>query len=184
MSSIGVNHLRNDAEVKVRGEAKYTTDLNFKDMLFGAIFRSPIAAGKIISIDTSLAEAADGVIKVITSKDAPSHRHGLVVADQKIFASDEITYAGEPIAAIAANTRTRLATFSMRSLYLWNFWGMSNTGAVDRNRTDDLFLTMEMLYRLSYNGVKAIVTDLRCIFKLERRMREGCLPPPYTTRLR
>ena len=104
MSSIGVNHLRNDAEVKVRGEAKYTTDLNFKDMLFGAIFRSPIAAGKIISIDTSLAEAADGVIKVITSKDAPSHRHGLVVADQKIFASDEITYAGEPIAAIAANT--------------------------------------------------------------------------------
>ena len=27
------------------------------------------------------------------------------------------------------------------------------SGAVNRNRTDDLFLTMEMLYRLSYNGV-------------------------------
>jgi CO/xanthine dehydrogenase Mo-binding subunit len=104
MTSIGVNHLRSDAEIKVRGEARYTTDLNFRDMLFGAIFRSPVAAGKIKSIDTSLAEAADGVIKVITSKDAPSHRHGLVVADQRIFASDEITYAGEPIAAIAANT--------------------------------------------------------------------------------
>ena len=28
-------------------------------------------------------------------------------------------------------------------------------GAIDRNRTDDLLLTMEMLYQLSYNGKNA-----------------------------
>lgn len=104
MKSIGLNYRRSDGEVKVRGEAIYTTDLNFKDMLFGAIYRSPIAAGKIISIDTSLAEVEEGVIKVITSKDAPKHRHGLVVSDQRIFAENEVTYAGEPIAAIAATS--------------------------------------------------------------------------------
>jgi len=107
MTSIGVNHLRSDAEVKVRGEAKYTTDLSFKDMLFGAIYRSPISAGRIVGLDTSVAETADGVVKVITSKDAPSSRHGLVVADQLIFAKDEITFAGEPIATIAAETLTQ-----------------------------------------------------------------------------
>ena len=30
------------------------------------------------------------------------------------------------------------------------------TGAVDRDRTDDLILTMDVLYRLSYNGNKCV----------------------------
>jgi CO/xanthine dehydrogenase Mo-binding subunit len=37
-------------------------------------------------------------------RDAPRHRHGLVVADQRIFASDHVTYEGDPIAAVAAET--------------------------------------------------------------------------------
>ncbi|NQV97361.1 MAG: xanthine dehydrogenase family protein molybdopterin-binding subunit [Acidimicrobiaceae bacterium] len=104
MKIVGEKYARSDGVVKVRGEALYTTDLQFPGMLFGAIFRSPVAAGRILHLDISAAENSPGVHKIITASDAPRHRHGLVVDDEQIFTSSDITYAGEPIAAIAATS--------------------------------------------------------------------------------
>lgn len=51
------------------GRAKYPRDLVFPDMLFARVLRSPFARAKIQRIDTSQAEALDGVKAVITWDD-------------------------------------------------------------------------------------------------------------------
>ncbi len=58
---IGKRISRIDGPDKVSGRAKYTYDVNRPGMLYGKIVRSPHAHAKIVSIDTSAAEAMPGV---------------------------------------------------------------------------------------------------------------------------
>ena len=57
---------RVEGELKVSGEAKYAVDVTLPGMLWGKLLRSPIASGRIKSIDTSKAAALPGVHAVIT----------------------------------------------------------------------------------------------------------------------
>ena len=58
---LGKRISRTDGPDKVSGRAKYTYDLNRPGMLYGKILRSPHAHAKVVSIDTSAAEAMPGV---------------------------------------------------------------------------------------------------------------------------
>jgi CO/xanthine dehydrogenase Mo-binding subunit len=60
-----------DAVERVTGRAKYTGDIDLPGMLVSRVLRSPHAHARIVSIDTSKAEAVPGVRAVITYKDAP-----------------------------------------------------------------------------------------------------------------
>ena len=62
---------RIDGFLKVTGKANYAMDFQVENPAFGFLFKSEIAAGKVLDIDTSAAEKADGVIAVITHKNAP-----------------------------------------------------------------------------------------------------------------
>lgn len=95
---------RSDGPTKVAGTARYTVDVALPGMLHCALVRAPIAAGRIRGIDTSRARALPGVRAVLTADDVPSHRNGMVIRDQRLFAADLVRYEGEPIAAIAADT--------------------------------------------------------------------------------
>jgi 5-(carboxyamino)imidazole ribonucleotide mutase len=57
---------RVEGELKVSGEAKYAVDVTLPGMLWGKLLRSPIASGRIKSIDTSKAAALPGVCKAYT----------------------------------------------------------------------------------------------------------------------
>ena len=57
---IGRSLPRLEAREKVTGRAEYTHNLRLPGMLFGRIFRSTVAHGRIRSIDTSAAEAVPG----------------------------------------------------------------------------------------------------------------------------
>ena len=62
-----------------------------------------IAHARIVSIDTSAAEAMDGVEGVITSADVPGEDgFGVFVNDQPIMARGKVRYVGEAMAAVAA----------------------------------------------------------------------------------
>lgn len=104
MTVVGSRHPRSDAPAKVRGEALYTADVAFPGMLHGAILRSPVARGRIVRLDVTRARSAPGVRQVLTAAEAPPHRSGLVIADQRLLAADRITHEGEPIALVAADT--------------------------------------------------------------------------------
>ena len=80
MSLLGENLVRTDAVGKLTGEARYTVDYDGKDLLHGSLLRSPVPAGLIKAIDTTVAESLPGVRCVITAKDAPDARAGVGAA--------------------------------------------------------------------------------------------------------
>lgn len=94
-----------DAKEKVTGTAKYIDDLAFPGMLICKILRSPHPHAKIVSIDTSKAEALPGVRAVITAADCPANKFGLTIPDVNILAVDKVRYVGDEVAAVAAETR-------------------------------------------------------------------------------
>ena len=71
MGEVGKKHIRVDAYDKATGRTKYYEDLMPKDALYIRIKHSEIAHGFVKSIDTSAAEAIDGVVKVLTCFDVP-----------------------------------------------------------------------------------------------------------------
>ena len=63
--SVGTRPERMDAKDKVTGHALYGTDINLPGLLHGRVLRSPHAHARIVSIDTSKAEALPGVFAVV-----------------------------------------------------------------------------------------------------------------------
>jgi len=108
-SIVGKSVPRVDGVAKVTGVAKYVADLVVPGMTEGKFLRSPYAHARILSIDTSEAEAMDGVIAVLTSEDladiGPYMGRGKN-KDQPIIAAGRVIYAGQPVAAVAALDQT------------------------------------------------------------------------------
>jgi len=97
---------RNDAYIKVTGRAKYADDLKFHNMLHAVPVYTDYVHARIINIDTTLAEKAKGVVKIITHRDVPgSNRFGQIIKDYHIFADDKIRYNGDVVALIVAESR-------------------------------------------------------------------------------
>jgi len=68
---VGTRPIRPDGADKVTGRALYGADFDTSGLLHGHVLRSPHAHARIKSIDTSKAEALQGVLAVVTSKDLP-----------------------------------------------------------------------------------------------------------------
>jgi carbon-monoxide dehydrogenase large subunit len=100
----------------IQGRGKYVANLKLPDMAYLAIKRSPYAHARIVSIDTSAAEAMEGVIDVLTKEDmlAPNSPCGPLpcgwqVPDIKIpqadaFAVDKVRHVGDRVVAVIAET--------------------------------------------------------------------------------
>ncbi|WP_428115489.1 xanthine dehydrogenase family protein molybdopterin-binding subunit [Candidatus Poriferisodalis sp.] len=104
---IGTRPVRPDGLDKVAGKARFAADLVLPGMLHAHILRSPHPHARIISIDTSPAEAMTGVRAVVTGADfreAPPKG-----ADRNlmctVIARDKVLYTGHAVAAVAASTR-------------------------------------------------------------------------------
>ena len=96
-------HVRPDMPAKVRGELSYLTDKRAPDMLIGRILRAGRAHARILSIDTSAAEALEGVVAVVTHRDiAGLNGFGIVFQDQPALCADKVRYTGDAVAAVAA----------------------------------------------------------------------------------
>jgi 4-hydroxybenzoyl-CoA reductase alpha subunit len=93
-----------DAAQKVKGTALFTEDLIFPAMLYGKILRSPLPHAKILNIDTSRAEKLPGVKDVITGRDIPDRKYGIVpmAKDEYALAKDKVRYIGDDVAAVCA----------------------------------------------------------------------------------
>ena len=100
---IGKDITRVDAFEKVTGMTKYVADIETTGMLYAKFLRSPHAHARIVSIDTKRAERLPRVVAAITGQAFP-YRMGLYVRDKMVLAKDKVRWAGEPIAAIAAET--------------------------------------------------------------------------------
>ncbi|MGF6408695.1 xanthine dehydrogenase family protein molybdopterin-binding subunit [Paraburkholderia tuberum] len=98
-----LNFPRRDARDKLQGRTRYTIDQVHPGMLHGFVLRSTVTSARIVSLDVTQARQLPGVRAIVTGDDAP-FRHGIGIADEQLFATDQIRFVGEPIAAIAADT--------------------------------------------------------------------------------
>ena len=95
-----------DAVFHVRGESEYVDDLpQPAEMLFAAIYCSPIAHGKIVQCDLKNANDIPEVTAVLSAKDIPGENQiGPIIQDELLLADGEVHYAGQPIAVVIAST--------------------------------------------------------------------------------
>jgi xanthine dehydrogenase YagR molybdenum-binding subunit len=103
--SIGTPRNRADGDAKVTGSARYTADTPLENLATAVVIQSEIANGRITHIDSSAAEAATGVLAVLTQENAPrlvaaqgTAQHALPLKD------DAVRYEGQHIAIVVAET--------------------------------------------------------------------------------
>lgn len=102
---IGTSFRRVDAVGKVSGRTQFADDLSFPRMVFMKLLRSPLPHAQIVSIDTSAAERAPGVVGVLTGSDVPVPFGILPVShDEHALCPDKVRFVGDPVAAVAALT--------------------------------------------------------------------------------
>ncbi|MFL7807749.1 MAG: xanthine dehydrogenase family protein molybdopterin-binding subunit, partial [Anaerolineae bacterium] len=110
---IGSSPQRYDAADKATGRARFGPDVQLPGLLHGKVLRSPHAHARILSIDTSRAEALPGVYAVVTAQDLeqmrgePEGNERPVDLQHRLdntLASTQVLYAGQAVAAVAAET--------------------------------------------------------------------------------
>lgn len=107
---------REDARF-LKGAGKYTDDIKLPKMTQAAFVRSPFAHAKIISIDTSQAEKADGVVAIYTGSDGCGEygvpcgwqvdfKNGDTMREPKhpLLVKDKVKHLGEAVAIVVAET--------------------------------------------------------------------------------
>ncbi|HTB44550.1 MAG TPA: xanthine dehydrogenase family protein molybdopterin-binding subunit [Acetobacteraceae bacterium] len=116
--AVGQPVSRKEDPVLLRGQGRYSDDLNYPGQLYGVMVRSRVAHGVLRSIDTDAARDLPGVRAIITVKELDAagirnmpaaggkHRDGSPTPRpaQRPLATDRVHYVGEPIAMAVAET--------------------------------------------------------------------------------
>ncbi|WP_448698523.1 xanthine dehydrogenase family protein molybdopterin-binding subunit [Mucilaginibacter sp. AW1-3] len=113
-SVIGEPMDRVDGRLKVTGAATYSAEHKIPNLVYGVLVPGTIASGTITSLDTKAAEAAPGVLTVISHLNAPqlqgfqpSGTNTNGKPTYRVFGSDRLFFNGQPIALIVADTFER-----------------------------------------------------------------------------
>ena len=103
---------RVDGHGKVTGAALYPGDISPPDLLHGRVLFSGQPHARMLSMDTSAAEAVPGVVAVLMAKDVPNNEYGLGVNDQPVFVglgssnpyADVSLWEGDHVALVVAES--------------------------------------------------------------------------------
>ncbi len=96
-----------DAADRVSGTVPFLINFELPEMLHGKVLRSPYAHARVVSVDTTEAEALPGVVAVLSRNDFGDNSaldafYGSVLKDHQVVAIDKVRFVGEPVAAVAA----------------------------------------------------------------------------------
>ncbi len=104
--AVGKSVINVDAFDKVTGKAKYASEegIGVPGMLYGKVLYSPYAHAEILRIDTSKATRLRGVRAVLTGKDTPQHRSGMMIDDRHVLCHERVRFVGDAVAVVAADS--------------------------------------------------------------------------------
>ena len=111
---IGTPVSRLDGPLKVRGAARFAAEVPLENMVYAALVYGTIPSGRIATLDTQAAEAAPGVVLVMTYRNAPrlkspapfgSSPTAAAASDLPIMQDDRLHWNGQPIAVVLAETQ-------------------------------------------------------------------------------
>jgi CO/xanthine dehydrogenase Mo-binding subunit len=118
---VGASAPRVGGSDRLTGAQRFTADITIEDVLHVALVSVDCGRAAIESIDSSVADDMDGVVRVFTASDFPRPipRFGPRFADRPVIASDETKYHGDPVAAVVGVTREAAANgaAAVRVLY-------------------------------------------------------------------
>ncbi|MCZ7866255.1 MULTISPECIES: xanthine dehydrogenase family protein molybdopterin-binding subunit [Agrobacterium] len=112
--SLGQSVSRIEGPMKVQGKTHFAAEFPYDNMSYAAIAFSTVARGRITELNVGAAEAAPGVILVMTYKNAPRMRAPSLMmssptaagaSNLPVMQNDEIHWNGQPIALILAETQ-------------------------------------------------------------------------------
>ncbi len=111
---IGASVSRLDGPLKVKGAARFAAEFALDDMVYAALAFATIPRGRIAALDTAAAEAAPGIVAVMTHLNAPRMNKPAVFgssptaagpSDLPIMQDDRIHWNGQPIAVVLGETQ-------------------------------------------------------------------------------
>ena len=111
---IGMPTSRIDGAQKVLGQAPFAAEFAPQGMVYAALVYGTVARGRIAMLDTAAAEAAPGVVLVMTHRNAPPMQPmPLFLSGQKaaagekvaVMQDDRVHYNGQPVAVVLAETQ-------------------------------------------------------------------------------
>lgn len=115
--AIGQSVPRTEDPKLLKGEGKYTDDLNLPDQVYAAIVRSPVAHGIIKDINVSDAKEMPGVLLIVTGYDLENYGNlpcGMQIKskdgsplkkpNRPSLVTDKVRFVGDPVACVIAQT--------------------------------------------------------------------------------
>ncbi|WP_260599265.1 xanthine dehydrogenase family protein molybdopterin-binding subunit [Sphingomonas endolithica] len=112
---IGRQAPRVDGEIKVQGLARFSAEVAMDDLCYTALVHATITRGRIRHLDTAAAEAAPGVLLVVTHRNMPRIASPALISmsdltaignsNLPILQDDQVHYNGQIVAAVVAETQ-------------------------------------------------------------------------------
>src|SRR5690606_28454324 len=114
MRAVGSSLPRVDAAAKVAGTARFPGDIDLPNQAWLKIVFAGFAHGRITAVDTAAAEAAPGVIAVLTAKDVPVNEYGLIMPDQPVLCgvgstpqAERVRWEADHVAVVVAESEAQ-----------------------------------------------------------------------------
>jgi CO/xanthine dehydrogenase Mo-binding subunit len=112
MAVVGKSITRFDVKDKATGKALYPGDFNMPDQLYMKVLFADRPHAIVKAIDSSEAEALEGVVAVFTAKDVPVNEYGLGISDQPVLCgpgsskpyADRVRFVGDQVAVVVAES--------------------------------------------------------------------------------
>ncbi len=117
--AVGQAVLRSEDPILLRGEGRYTDDVNLDNQAYAFILRSPVAHGFIRRIDTAATRAMPGVLYVFTADELEAAGYGelksrlafknrdgspMKTPVRKALAEGKVRFVGDPVACVVAES--------------------------------------------------------------------------------
>ena len=114
MRAVGSTYPREDALLKVTGAAAYPGDIDLPGQVWLKIVFAGVPHAQIHAIDTAAAEAAPGVVTVLTARDVPVNEYGLAMFDQPVLCgpgstaqAGRVRWEADQVALVVAKTQAQ-----------------------------------------------------------------------------
>jgi xanthine dehydrogenase YagR molybdenum-binding subunit len=107
--SVGSAISRVDGPLKVTGKAQYAAEIPVANVAHAVLVTSAVGRGQLLFIDSARAEKVPGVLRIITSTNAPKLPGAKIKSDPndrllQLLQDDDIHYSDQPIAVVVAST--------------------------------------------------------------------------------
>src|SRR5215211_6717790 len=89
-------------DMRVTGTVRYSQDVEMDGMLHARLLRSPVAHARVVEVDASA--VPEGVVVLLPEDVRDLGGYGPQIKDQEALPQERVRYAGEIVAAVAAET--------------------------------------------------------------------------------